>query len=116
MHELSVALALIEIATEEAVRLGATRVCTVRVKTGPLAGIDAAALMFSFESASAGTPLDGAQLSIEVTPLTVWCEACAAERAVVSIACRRCRVCNAISPRVIRGEELELVGLEVVTA
>ena len=116
MHELSVALELIEIATEEIVRLGATGVSTVHVKAGPLSGIDADALMFSFAAASAGTLLDGARLSIEMTPLTVWCEACAAERSVVSIACRRCQVCKAIAPRVVRGEELELIGLEVVTA
>jgi hydrogenase nickel incorporation protein HypA/HybF len=116
MHELSVALALIDIATEEVVRLGAGRVAAVHLKAGPLAGIDAEALRFSFESASIGTPLDGAQLSIEMTPLTVWCEACDAERLVVSIACRRCGVCRAVAPRVVRGEELELVGLEVVTA
>jgi hydrogenase nickel incorporation protein HypA/HybF len=115
MHELSVALELIEIATDEVLRLGATGVSTVHVKAGPLAGIDADALRFSFEFASAGTLLDGARLSIEITPLTVWCEACETERLVVSIACRRCRVCNAVAPRVVRGEELELVGLEVVT-
>jgi hydrogenase nickel incorporation protein HypA/HybF len=115
MHELSVALELIEIATEEVLRLGATGVATVHVKAGPLAGIDADALKFSFASASAGTLLDGARLSIEMTPLRVWCDACAAERSVVSIACRRCQVCNAIAPYVVRGEELELVGLEVLT-
>jgi hydrogenase nickel incorporation protein HypA/HybF len=114
MHELSVALDLIEIASEELARLGAPRVAAVHLRAGPLAGIDADALLFSFGEAAAGTLLDGARLEIEVPPLIVWCDRCDAERKVVSIASRRCRTCNAVAPRVVRGDEIELVGLEIV--
>lgn len=116
MHELSVALDLIEIASDELARRGTPRVAAVHVRAGPLAGIDADALRFSFAEASAGTPLDGARLNIEVPPLIVWCDGCEAEREVISIASRRCRTCHAVAPRVVRGDEIELVGLEIVEA
>jgi hydrogenase nickel incorporation protein HypA/HybF len=116
MHELSVALDLVEIASEELTRLGAARVSAVHLRAGPLAGIDANALRFSFGEATAGTPLDGARLDIEVQPLIVWCDTCDAERDVISIASRRCRTCHAVAPRVVRGDAIELVGLEIVEA
>ena len=70
--------------------------------------------IFSFEAATEGTPLKGARLEIEDVPLTVWCGSCRAERELSNIASRRCPVCNAVAPQVIRGEELELRALEVV--
>lgn len=116
MHELSVALALIEIATEEIDRLGSVRVAAVHIKAGPLSGVDPDALRFSFDAAAAETALAGARLEIDVPPLVAWCPTCEAEREVVSIATRRCIVCRSVAPRVVHGAELELVGLEVADA
>ena len=113
MHELSIAVALIEIATEELERMCAVRATGLHVQVGPLSGVDRDALLFSFEVAAAGTALEGARLHIETPPLTVWCECCAAERTAVSPATRRCSECASVAGRVIRGEELELVGLEI---
>ena len=116
MHELSVALSLVDIASEEMARLGATRVASVRVRLGALSGVVKDALLFSFEAAIEGTALEGARLEVEDVPVTVWCVACAAERALARIGYRRCPVCDAVTPRIVRGEELELIGLEVVDA
>jgi hydrogenase nickel incorporation protein HypA/HybF len=68
MHELSVALSLIELAAEEGERQGG-RVCAVHIKLGALAGVVKDALVFSFEIACLDTPLAGSQLVIEDTPL-----------------------------------------------
>lgn len=64
MHELSVALSLVDLATEEGARLGA-RVCAVHVKIGALAGVAKEALAFSYEIACQDTPMAGSQLVIE---------------------------------------------------
>jgi hydrogenase nickel incorporation protein HypA/HybF len=66
MHELSVAVSLVEIATEEGGRLGG-RVCAVHVKIGQLAGVAKEALAFSFDIASQDTPIAGSRLVIEDT-------------------------------------------------
>ncbi|MDQ4080994.1 MAG: hydrogenase maturation nickel metallochaperone HypA, partial [Gemmatimonadota bacterium] len=65
MHELSIALELIELASAETHRLGDPRVVSVRVRVGPLSGIVHDALRFSFDIAAAGTAVEGARLEIE---------------------------------------------------
>jgi len=64
MHELSVALSLVDLATEEGSRHGG-RVCAVHVKIGALAGVAKEALAFSYEIACQDTPMAGSQLVIE---------------------------------------------------
>jgi hydrogenase nickel incorporation protein HypA/HybF len=63
MHELSVALSLVDIATEEGGRLGG-RVCAVHVKIGQLAGVAKEALAFSYDIACQDTPIAGSRLVI----------------------------------------------------
>jgi hydrogenase nickel incorporation protein HypA/HybF len=116
MHELSIALGIVDVVSEELSRLGAVRVDAVHLRLGALSGVVKEALLFSFEAAAAGTPIDGARLQIEDVAATVWCASCAAERALASVALRRCPVCNAVAPEIVRGEELEVIGLEVVDA
>jgi hydrogenase nickel incorporation protein HypA/HybF len=114
MHELSIALSLVDVACEELSRLGLVRVDAVHVRVGALSGVVRDALLFSFEAAAEGTTLAGARLQIEDVPVTIWCRVCAAERSLASAAYRRCPICSTVAPDVLRGEELELVGLEVV--
>ena len=116
MHELSIALSLVDLACEEMTRLGASRVETLHLRLGALSGVVKDALLFSFEAASEGTALQGARLEIEDVPVAIWCQACAAERALTSVAYRRCPVCDRVAPDIVRGEELELFALEVVDA
>ena len=113
MHELSIALALVDAASETLERVGDVRIACVHIRVGPLSGVVAEALTFSFTAATAGTALDGARLSIEPTTATAWCPRCEGEREIVSIACRRCSACHTIAPRLMRGDELELIGLEI---
>jgi len=64
MHELSVALSLVELATEEGGRHGG-RVCAVHIRIGQLAGVAKDALAFSFDIATHDTPIAGSRLVIE---------------------------------------------------
>jgi hydrogenase nickel incorporation protein HypA/HybF len=64
MHELSIAMSIVEIAEEEAFRHRAARVQTVHLSMGPLAGVAREALRFSFALACEGTLLEGSQLII----------------------------------------------------
>ncbi len=114
MHELSIALGIVDLASEELGRLGVVRVAAVHLRLGLPAGVVKEALLFSFEAAATGTPVAGARLEIEDVPVTVWCLPCAAERRLAAVARRRCPVRDAVTPEVVHGEELELVGLEIV--
>ena len=67
MHELSIALSMIDMASEEAARLGGGRVTALHLKLGHLSGVVKEALTFSYEIACQGTSLEGSQLVIEET-------------------------------------------------
>jgi hydrogenase nickel incorporation protein HypA/HybF len=116
MHELSIALDLIDVAAAEMARLGPVHVMSVRLRVGPLSGVVKEALIFSFDTAILGTPLDGARLHIDDVPVSVWCDTCDAERDLPDLSRRRCPICEAPTPRVVRGNELELIGLEIQDA
>jgi len=113
VHELSVALNLIELVTERANSAGAGRVEVVHLRLGRLAGVAADALAFSFEIASRGTPVEGARLVIEEVAVSVFCPQCEAERAVSEAEWLRCPICRSLAPDVAHGRELELTALEV---
>ena len=113
MHELSIALSLVELASEEAGRLGDVRVEAVHVRIGPLAGVVVEALRFSFDLAAEGTAVDGARLEIERVPLVIRCAPCDAERDLPSAQHLRCPVCSEPAQEIVSGRELELRALEV---
>ena len=67
MHELSIALNIVEIAEQQLARHGGERVKAVHLQVGPLAGVAKDALLFSFGLACEGTVVEGSQLIIEDT-------------------------------------------------
>jgi hydrogenase nickel incorporation protein HypA/HybF len=115
MHELSIAMSVIEGAAEEALRHGAVKVNAVRLRLGPLSGVAKDALVFAYEVACEGTALEGSCLVIEEVPVTVFCPSCEVERALASIQRMCCPVCGALTPHVAQGREVELVALEIAT-
>ena len=113
MHELSIAMSLVEIASEEAARLDGARITAVHVKVGALSGVVADALQFSWDLATADTAIAGARLQIEEVPVTIYCERCAAERTLPSAQRFRCPVCDELALQIRGGRDLALTALEV---
>jgi hydrogenase nickel incorporation protein HypA/HybF len=68
MHELSIALSIIEGAEEEMVRQGGGHVRAVYLKLGRMSGVFEDALRFSWELACEGTSLEGANLIVDDSP------------------------------------------------
>ncbi|HEV7374538.1 MAG TPA: hydrogenase maturation nickel metallochaperone HypA [Pyrinomonadaceae bacterium] len=113
MHELSIAMSMIEMATEEAARRGGVSVCAIHLKLGELSGVVKEALLFSYEVACEGTPLEGSRLVIEEVPVVVYCPACREETTLASVQQFCCAQCHAPTSQVVRGKELEVVALEI---
>jgi hydrogenase nickel incorporation protein HypA/HybF len=66
LHELSIAMSLVDAVCEELPRLGnRVTLLSVRVRLGPLSGVVAEALQFAFDVAAEGSPIAGARLEIE---------------------------------------------------
>jgi hydrogenase nickel incorporation protein HypA/HybF len=112
VHELSIAVSIVELAQEEAQRRG-VRVTAVYLKLGALSGVVREALEGSFELAAAGTPLAGSRLVIEEQPVIVYCPACDRERVLASIQSFRCPDCGAATADVRHGRDLQVTALEV---
>src|SRR5258705_8964440 len=113
MHELSIALSMIEMATEEAERRGGVRVNALHLKLGPLSGVVKDALLFSYQVACNGTPLEGSQLVIEDVPVVIYCRECQSEQQLESIQHFCCPLCGTLSADVVGGRELEFVAMEI---
>jgi hydrogenase nickel incorporation protein HypA/HybF len=112
MHELSIALSILDLAEEEAARREA-RVLAIHLRLGPLSGVVREALVSAFELAREGTSQAATDLVVEEVPILVRCPACQAPRAIASPYELRCTVCGSPAPEVLQGRELEVVALEI---
>ncbi len=112
MHELSIAMSIVEMAQEEATRRD-VQVCAVHLRLGPLSGVVKEALLSSYEMACFDTPLKNSRLVIEDVPVVVYCSKCKAERTLPSMQLFCCPECENPTPDVVHGKELEVVALEV---
>ena len=115
MHELSIAISIVDLAAEEAERHGCVRIDAVHLKLGDMSGVAPESLLFSYDLACEGTPLEGSSLVIEEVPVMVYCPACRIETNPPSIQSLCCPVCETPTPQVTRGKEIEVVALEIRT-
>jgi len=113
MHELSIALSIIEGVEEEIARRGDAHVAAVHLKLGPLSGVVKEALLFSYELACEGTSLAGSKLEVQDMPVVLFCPSCQQEHPAISVQRLCCAVCGTPSSDVRSGGELEVVALEL---
>jgi hydrogenase nickel incorporation protein HypA/HybF len=111
VHELSIALSILEIGSEQAEELGAP-ILAVHLRLGQLSGVVAEALRSAYDLAREDSPLARAELLIEEVPVVVRCEHCRVETEV-DFPHLLCGVCGAPTAEVVRGRELEIVGMEI---
>lgn len=114
MHELSVALGVVDVAAEQAARLGG-RVVAVHLRVGPLSGVVVGALVSAYELAREGSAVAESELVVEEVPVVAYCGACAAERPIASVLDMRCPACGGPTPEVVRGRELEVFAVEIAS-
>jgi hydrogenase nickel incorporation protein HypA/HybF len=113
MHELSIAMSIVDLAIEEAQRRGGVQVNAVHLKLGQLSGVVKDALLFSYGLSCEGTALEGSRLVIEEVPAMIYCPNCRAERTLTSIQRFFCPVCNTPTPQIVQGREMEVIALEI---
>jgi hydrogenase nickel incorporation protein HypA/HybF len=112
MHELSIAMSIVDMAQEEAERRHVA-VDAVYLDLGPLSGVVAEALRFSYEMACSGTRLEGSRLVIQEVPIEVFCPACKTQKILPSMQWFCCPECGTPTGDVIHGRELIITALEV---
>ncbi len=112
MHELSIAMSIIDVALEEAAQRG-VKVTAVHIKVGALSGVVADALLGSYEMACCDTPLAGSKLVIEEVPAMILCPKCGTPKPVSSIQWFCCAECGSPGHEITQGKELQVTALEV---
>jgi hydrogenase nickel incorporation protein HypA/HybF len=113
MHELSIAMSIVELAEEEIERRGNIQITAVHLKLGALSGVVKEALLASYEMACEGTSLAGSRLVVEDLPIIVSCPNCQARRPVSSIQMFCCAECGTPTSEIVQGKEIEVVALEI---
>ncbi|WP_182868342.1 hydrogenase maturation nickel metallochaperone HypA [Stieleria mannarensis] len=113
MHELSIALNLLDVAAEEAQRRNIRSVEAIHIKLGPLSGVVKSALISAYDLAREHSPFPESRLVVEDVPIVIYCEPCSAEQPAPSIQELVCPVCHTPSGNVVTGRELELTALEI---
>jgi hydrogenase nickel incorporation protein HypA/HybF len=111
MHEVGLMQTALELALEQARRQGARQVHRLGLRVGPLAGADPEALALAFEVVVVGTAAEGAELSLEATPILCRC-GCGHDFEAVDVF-RECPRCGRPGAPVQSGAGLELAYIEV---
>jgi hydrogenase nickel incorporation protein HypA/HybF len=113
MHELSIAMSIIEMAEQEAEQRGRAHVSAVHLKLGALSGVVKEALLSSYEMACEGTSLQNSRLVVEEVPVVVFCPSCQMQRALSSVQLFCCAECGTPTSEIVQGKEIEVVALEI---
>jgi len=115
MHELSIAMSVIESLKSEAQRHPGARFTKVGLRIGELAGIDKDALTFGFEALVKETEWQFLALEIESVPRRQRCPHCDLTFAVKDFEFT-CPTCGELETSCAGGDELDIAYVELEEA
>ena len=115
MHELSICQALMKQLRGVSAQHGGGAVALVRLRIGPLSGIESAQLQQAFPLAAAGTVAARAVLEITPAPVRIRCIECGAET-VTAQNRLLCGSCGSMRTRLLSGDEMLLESVELELA
>jgi len=107
MHELSIALGIVDIATRTCAEAGATQVESITLEIGTLAGVQMDALLFVWPSAVENTVLQHAERIIEQPQGEAICLECSTTFPMQK-QFDACPNCQSYFKEVLRGKELNV--------
>ena len=112
MHELSIAEGIIQAVEKTAIAAGVSRIISVHIAVGELAGVDISALRFAWQSVTRDGLAQNANLQIERPEGRAWCLDCA-----TTVALHRhgdpCPKCGGYHLAPTQGHELKVIDIEV---
>jgi hydrogenase nickel incorporation protein HypA/HybF len=108
MHEMAIADAVVGIA---ALRAHGARVSKIELRVGQMRQVVPPALHFAFGLASAGGPVEGAELELDVVEAAGICRTCGKETPLPGLPLV-CRHCGGLDIDVVSGQELVVDAIE----
>ena len=112
MHELSIAVSILDAVEAQAAKRPDARFCKVGLRIGELSGIDADALTFSWQAITMDTEFQTTALEVEFCPRRHRCGQCGQEFEVRDYE-TDCPSCKNMATTCIAGEELDIAFMEV---
>jgi len=112
MHELSIAMSIVDMTMKQANMASAACVSEVELDIGVFSGIEHDALKFALEVAAKGTTLEKTLFRINRVEALAECPACEHLYMPEGLF-SHCPECNAQGIRLIRGSELQIKSLLV---
>ncbi len=114
MHEVSIALGMIDEIKKIANQNNAGKVLTVSLKIGRMSGIVTDSLKFAFDAVKIEHPfLSSAEILIEEIPLMYECNDCSSSFRTDNIYFPSCPSCQSYSLKLLSGEEMHIKSIEV---
>lgn len=113
MHEVSIALSLLDIISKECGKSGSDKVDAVNLKIGRASGIMPDALIFAFDAIKGDSVAGNARLNIEEVPVTGHCRDCGDRFTVEEEYVLCCPRCGGGSFEIVAGRELDIIDMEV---
>jgi len=113
MHELSLAMSIVETVTESLADYPGATVKEVRLRVGALAAVEEESLQFCFGMATEGSPLAGSRLVVHRLPVVLHCDPCGKDVELAGVQSFRCPVCGVQATGVLQGRELEIESIEI---
>ncbi len=110
MHEFSIAMDIVDIATSYSRKEKANVVKEVEIEVGQLSGVVVEALEFSLEAAVKGTMLENARMNLIFIPGKARCTNCAQEYETDTVY-MPCPACQTGAPDIFQGRELRVKSL-----
>ena len=112
MHELSIAQNILDLVNEQLPPRDRTRLKSVRLRIGELAGVVPESLEFCITAITSGTEYEGITLALDRVPFVVECKACS-KRSTNDEGMFLCPSCFGADMKLISGDELELISVEL---
>jgi len=110
MHELSIALNIVEIAEENVAQSNLHSITEIKLVVGKLSGVVYEALEFAMDEAVKNTILEDAKITITRISGKAKCDSCAHEFDVEDIY-TPCPKCQSFMNEIIQGNELRVESL-----
>lgn len=112
MHEMSLALRIIEIAESEAKKADATKISVIEVEVGLLAGVMPEALTFCLDAVARGTLAESAEFIFITTPGTGHCQECRLDISISEFPAQ-CPHCQGFGVTISNGTELKIRSISI---
>ncbi len=112
MHEMAVAQSVLDIAFGEMEKRAARRVQKIKITIGEFSGVVKEALEFAFQVLTPETRASGAEVEIEVVPLTADCARCGPIECHLNDLNLICPTCGS-TLRISGGREMRVEYLDI---